>query len=217
MMEKTKCRRLITIQHSMGSLINGIKTDFVSRGSQTSRLRIDEVPALKDLYPALVSDSPTEATVPYPQISRPSKNDILLYLHSSGSTDFPKPIPMTNISAVHWCLTRKFRTDTRSYNMLRWVTTSRRSRPYQRSNSYPHRCCIRTIIPYFWFMRATVGANCVIDQRVNLSAHVLPKPLSGSYNTERSEYPGFRNQDEIERCDCRANLSSAMGIVAERC
>jgi acyl-coenzyme A synthetase/AMP-(fatty) acid ligase len=107
MMEKTKCSRLITTQHSLGSLIDAIKADFVCQGAEMGQLHIDEVPALKDLYPALVSNSPNEAAVPYPRTSRPSKDDILLYLHSSGSTGFPKPIPMTNISAIHWCLTRK--------------------------------------------------------------------------------------------------------------
>jgi len=119
MMEKTKCRRLITTQHSLGSLINGIKTDFVCQGAEMSQLHIDEVPALKDLYPALVSDLPNEAAVPYPQTSRPSKNDILFYLHSSGSTGFPKPIPMTNLTTIHWCLTRKSRNRLRGHEMLR--------------------------------------------------------------------------------------------------
>ena len=108
MMEKTNCRRLITTHHSLGSLIDGIKTGFVSQGTEMTQLQIDEVPALKDLYPTLVGDSSNEAFVPYPPpTSRPSENDILFYLHSSGSTGFPKPIPMTNLTTAHWCSTRK--------------------------------------------------------------------------------------------------------------
>jgi acyl-coenzyme A synthetase/AMP-(fatty) acid ligase len=108
MMEKVKCRRLITTHHSLGSLIDGIRTDFVSQGTETSELQIDEVPALKDLYPALVKNSLNEAIVPYPPPpSRSSENDILFYLHSSGSTGFPKPIPITNLISIRWFLTRE--------------------------------------------------------------------------------------------------------------
>ncbi|OJA19382.1 hypothetical protein AZE42_08273 [Rhizopogon vesiculosus] len=108
MMEKTNCHRLITTRNSLGSLIDGIKTDFASQGTETSQLQIDEVPALRDLYPALVRDSPNQAFFPYlPPTSRSSENDILFYLHSSGSTGFPKSIPMTNLTTIHWCLTRK--------------------------------------------------------------------------------------------------------------
>jgi acyl-coenzyme A synthetase/AMP-(fatty) acid ligase len=108
MMEKTKCRRLITTQHSLGSLIEGIRADFVSQDTETTQLQIDGVPALKDLYPALVKGSLDETIVSYPpSTSRSSENDILFYLHSSGSTGFPKPIPITNLISVRWFLTRE--------------------------------------------------------------------------------------------------------------
>jgi len=109
MMEKTKCRRLITTTHSLGSLIDEIKTSFVTQDAEAGQLQIDEVPVLRDLYPTLVGDAPNEPFSPYPPpILRSSKNDILFYLHSSGSTGFPKPIPMTNLTAIHWCTTRKY-------------------------------------------------------------------------------------------------------------
>ncbi|KAG1779119.1 putative aminoadipate reductase [Suillus placidus] len=106
MMQKTRCHRLITTRHSLTSLIDGIEADFVSRATQTSQLQIDEIPALKHLYPALVSGIPNEATVPFSsQASSSSENDVLFYLHSSGSTGFPKPIPISNLTAIHWCIT----------------------------------------------------------------------------------------------------------------
>lgn len=108
MMQKTKCRRLITTHHTLGPLIDGIQAEFVSHTPETSQLQIDEFPALKELYPALVKGSPNGAFVSYPlPASRPSENDILFYLHSSGSTGFPKPIPITNLTAVHWCMSGK--------------------------------------------------------------------------------------------------------------
>ncbi|KAG2133342.1 putative aminoadipate reductase [Suillus clintonianus] len=105
-MQKTKCRRLVTTHHSLSSLIDGIKAGIVSNGTETSQLQLDEIPALKGLYPALVTGSPDEDFLPYPpQASRSSQNDVLYYIHSSGSTGFPKPIPITNQSAIDWCAT----------------------------------------------------------------------------------------------------------------
>ncbi|KAG0702280.1 putative aminoadipate reductase [Suillus ampliporus] len=106
MMQKTKCCRVITTHHSLGSLIDGITADFVSHDTEMSQLQFDEMPALKDLYPTLVGGSPNEDFHTYPhQASRSSENDILYYLHSSGSTGFPKPIGTTNLTAIHWCAT----------------------------------------------------------------------------------------------------------------
>ncbi|KAG2076565.1 putative aminoadipate reductase [Suillus decipiens] len=106
MMQKTRCRRLITTGHSLASLIDEVKADFVPGATETSHLQIDEIPALKDLYPALVGGTPNEEFVPYTSPGSPSsENDVLFYLHSSGSTGFPKAIPISNLTAVHWCLT----------------------------------------------------------------------------------------------------------------
>jgi acyl-coenzyme A synthetase/AMP-(fatty) acid ligase len=108
MMEKTKCHRLITTHSSLGPLIDGVKADFVSHDTETGQLQINEILALKDLYPDLIRGSPNGEFVPYPlPASRSSQDDILVYIHSSGSTGFPKPIPITNLSIIHWCTTRK--------------------------------------------------------------------------------------------------------------
>ncbi|KAG2068654.1 putative aminoadipate reductase [Suillus decipiens] len=105
MMQKIGCRRLITSGH-LASLIDGVKAGFVSSAIETSQLQIDEVPALKELYPTLVSGAPNEAIVSYSSLALPpSENGVLFYLHSSGSTGFPKPIPISNLNAIHWCTT----------------------------------------------------------------------------------------------------------------
>ncbi|KAG2060872.1 putative aminoadipate reductase [Suillus hirtellus] len=106
MMQKTKCCRLITTQHSLASLIDGVKAGFVSHDTQTSQLQIDEIPALKHLYPALAGGTPDEDIVPHSSLGLPwSKHEVLFYLHSSGSTGFPKPIPISNSTVIHWCIT----------------------------------------------------------------------------------------------------------------
>ncbi|KAG1835183.1 putative aminoadipate reductase [Suillus variegatus] len=102
MMQKTGCCRLITTRHSLASLIDGVEASLVS----ATQLQIDEIPTLEHLYPSFVSGTPNEAVVPYSSLASPSSwNDVLFYLHSSGSTGFPKPIPVTNLTATHWCIT----------------------------------------------------------------------------------------------------------------
>ncbi|KAG2076580.1 putative aminoadipate reductase [Suillus decipiens] len=106
MMQKTGCRRLITTKHSLTSLIDGVKASFVSGATETRQLQVDEIPALKDLYPELVIGTPNGDIVSYSSLgSPPSDNDVLFYLHSSGSTGLPKPIPISNLTAAHWCIT----------------------------------------------------------------------------------------------------------------
>ncbi|KAG1905243.1 putative aminoadipate reductase [Suillus fuscotomentosus] len=105
MMQKTRCCRLITTQHSLASLIDGVKAGFVSHDTQTSPLQIDEIPALKHLYPALAGGTPDENIIPHSLGLPWSKYEVLFYLHSSGSTGFPKPIPISNLTAIHWCIT----------------------------------------------------------------------------------------------------------------
>ncbi|KAG1900203.1 putative aminoadipate reductase [Suillus fuscotomentosus] len=104
MMQKTNCRRLVTTDHSLGSLIDGIKAGSLSQGTNASQLQLDMMPTLKDLYPVLGTGSPDENFLPYPpQASRSSPDDILYYLHSSGSTGFPKAIPTTHQTIIGWC------------------------------------------------------------------------------------------------------------------
>ncbi|KAH0833861.1 putative aminoadipate reductase [Lanmaoa asiatica] len=98
MMQKTGCRRLIATCHSLGPLLDGISAAL-------PELQIEDPPALAYAYPELGKELESTPFVPYPDAEeRPHKDDIMYYLHSSGSTGFPKPIPMTNLSAVHWCI-----------------------------------------------------------------------------------------------------------------
>ncbi|KAF9228211.1 acetyl-CoA synthetase-like protein [Gyrodon lividus] len=106
MMQKTGCCRLIVTQHSLGHLVDGIRTELASLDDGSIQLRIEEPPALAYAYPKFGNEAASVPFVPYPKAQqRPVNNDIMYYLHSSGSTGFPKPIPITYGTAVHWCLT----------------------------------------------------------------------------------------------------------------
>ncbi|KAH7882112.1 putative aminoadipate reductase [Phlebopus sp. FC_14] len=104
MLQKTGCKRLITTSHSLASLLDGIRTELTAAGK--TPLQIEDLPTLVYAYPDLANEIAGSPFVPYPKAKdRPAGSDVMYYLHSSGSTGFPKPIPITYLIAVHWCIT----------------------------------------------------------------------------------------------------------------
>jgi hypothetical protein len=169
------------------------------------------------LYPTLIRGSYLGTFVPYPPpTSRSSENDILFYLHSSGSTGFPKPIPMTNLSTIHWCLTRKSPKHLQQ-TVLRQSAISMHSRPHRRSNSYPHLRCILATIPCSGCNCSAAHAHRIPRHRVHILAHIFPRPLGGPYNSHLTKYPRLCTKDEIKCFVGRARLPRAMGIFSQCC
>ncbi|KZP08006.1 hypothetical protein FIBSPDRAFT_939222 [Athelia psychrophila] len=67
-------------------------------------LSIQEIPYLAQCYPTLSHVTTANAFTPYSAPSVPPEMDeVVLILHSSGSTGFPKPIPHTNQEMLGWC------------------------------------------------------------------------------------------------------------------
>ncbi|PCH38880.1 hypothetical protein WOLCODRAFT_167675 [Wolfiporia cocos MD-104 SS10] len=64
------------------------------------------IPTLADVFPAF-SASPSAAArklIPYPTLWHAAALDVpVLYLHSSSSTGFPKPIPQMRHTLLQWC------------------------------------------------------------------------------------------------------------------
>ncbi|KAJ3555779.1 hypothetical protein NM688_g2383 [Phlebia brevispora] len=105
MLEKTSCHRIIT-QSSLSPLISEVKADLEKKGYA---LQVDELPALQDVFPELstktngMKRNETKELKPYPSRTKPvDMNAPLTYLHSSGSTGFPKPIPQTQNTFLSW-------------------------------------------------------------------------------------------------------------------
>ncbi|KAJ6514511.1 hypothetical protein C8R47DRAFT_962145, partial [Mycena vitilis] len=66
-------------------------------------LTIHEIPLLGQLYPHLGHESTRHAFVPYPSpANRTPLDNTAMCLHSSGSTGFPKCIPETHRSLIHY-------------------------------------------------------------------------------------------------------------------
>ncbi|KAH9951150.1 hypothetical protein B0H21DRAFT_855734, partial [Amylocystis lapponica] len=110
MLERSNCHRVV-VQPAYVALVDDARALLPSH-----HIRLDTLPALADVLPTL-SPSTASLTVPapppYPAPARaPSPTDVLLYLHSSGSTGHPKPIPQTHATLRTWCT-------------LPWATASR--------------------------------------------------------------------------------------------
>jgi acyl-CoA synthetase (AMP-forming)/AMP-acid ligase II len=99
MLQKISCHRVLVTGASLSSLLAGITsltpTDFP--------FSVKEIPTLAQCYPYLGRETYHDTFVPYPALQKPQgMDDVILYIHSSGSTGFPKPIPQTNTTLLHW-------------------------------------------------------------------------------------------------------------------
>ncbi|TFK74139.1 putative aminoadipate reductase [Pluteus cervinus] len=102
LLQKTSCHRLITTQSTLKPLLDGIKSQ-IAEMQPSFRLQIDEAPNVLSIYPELggkVDEDPLPLW-PHPAV-RPKDEDICFYLHSSGSTGFPKPISLPHRNLVQW-------------------------------------------------------------------------------------------------------------------
>ncbi|KIJ09827.1 hypothetical protein PAXINDRAFT_17112 [Paxillus involutus ATCC 200175] len=99
MMEKTDCSRIITLHHAHHLLVGGIHEELAGR----EPIIIDELPTLAYAFPKLGYEAESDPHDPYPAAaSRPDLDRPAMYLHSSGSTGFPKPIPHSYKVQIHW-------------------------------------------------------------------------------------------------------------------
>ncbi|KAJ7095660.1 putative aminoadipate reductase [Mycena epipterygia] len=113
MLRKTACHRLIATCLTLDTLLVGIKQEMNALDPDF-HLTIEEIPLLAQIYPNLGVETQEDPFEPYPASAQPSIDDICLYLHSSGSTGFPKAIPETHRALVQWT-TLAFFTDMRDY------------------------------------------------------------------------------------------------------
>jgi acyl-CoA synthetase (AMP-forming)/AMP-acid ligase II len=94
MLKTVSSHRLIVTESSLEALVKDVKEELDSSGYA---LEIQELPLLIDIYPYLARESKSDAFEPLPPSSRvESPDDVVLYIHSSGSTGLPKSIPMRN-------------------------------------------------------------------------------------------------------------------------
>ncbi|KII87501.1 hypothetical protein PLICRDRAFT_257848 [Plicaturopsis crispa FD-325 SS-3] len=105
LLRNTNCHRIIVTRSSLRALFDEIEVEIATKG-EPFELEISEAPAFDLLYPCLGRETSSDPFDEYPEPAldrRPKLSDILLYLHSSGSTGFPKPIPQSHLSMIQWC------------------------------------------------------------------------------------------------------------------
>jgi acyl-coenzyme A synthetase/AMP-(fatty) acid ligase len=94
MLRKISSHRLIATTTSLGSLLEDVKKELAAADYA---LEIQELPAFPDIYPRFTHESIQD---PFEPMALPSRdtymNEIVLYLHTSGTTGFPKIIPWTH-------------------------------------------------------------------------------------------------------------------------
>lgn len=105
-MEKTNSRRIIS-DNSLNALTSSIESQFSAKGGSVN---VVALPSLQSIFPAINEDDPNQTpdVLPYPPSATvPQPNDLVFYVHSSGSTGFPKPIPQTQKTLLQWSQIRK--------------------------------------------------------------------------------------------------------------
>jgi acyl-coenzyme A synthetase/AMP-(fatty) acid ligase len=99
MLQKISCHRVLTTRASLSPLLASI----TSLTPADFPFSIEEIPTLAQCYPYLGRETYNDTFVPYPALQKPQDmDDVILYIHSSGSTGLPKAIPQTNTTVLHW-------------------------------------------------------------------------------------------------------------------
>lgn len=100
MLQRTSCHCIIT-QPMFQPVVNTVRSKLEANNFI---LRVEELPALGHIFPRFCETSSAAMVESFPPISRTiSSEDIVVYLHSSGSTGFPKPIPQRHRAMIQWC------------------------------------------------------------------------------------------------------------------
>ncbi|KII90242.1 hypothetical protein PLICRDRAFT_40443 [Plicaturopsis crispa FD-325 SS-3] len=101
LLRKTQCHQLL-VSPSTHSLIEAIRSELAA-DTEPFELTLTEVPSLSRIYPRLCAERAEDPFIEYPPPKeRPLLDDIIYYIHSSGSTGFPKAIPQTSRVIHDW-------------------------------------------------------------------------------------------------------------------
>ncbi|KIK64221.1 hypothetical protein GYMLUDRAFT_40511 [Collybiopsis luxurians FD-317 M1] len=99
LIRKTSVHRLITTQATLQNLVDGLKAEIQASDPEYV-LTIEEAPSVREVFPVLGRERKEDPFDPF--ISNWESGESLkdsdkgIYLHSSGSTGFPKPILFTH-------------------------------------------------------------------------------------------------------------------------
>lgn len=102
LLKASSCHAVISTQVTLRGLLQGVRAEL-STTYPDFDLDIWEAPTLNEIYPKLGSETVDDSFTPYPPSpTRAALTDVAIYLHSSGSTGFPKCIPQSHMIMVEW-------------------------------------------------------------------------------------------------------------------
>ncbi|KAJ7647851.1 hypothetical protein FB45DRAFT_732988, partial [Roridomyces roridus] len=98
----SSCHDIVATCVTLAPLLDRLRT-HIADVDPAYGLNIQEMPAFQKIYPHLGIETSAHAFKPYPQPQNPPDvDDICMYIHSSGSTGFPKAIPQRFCILPHW-------------------------------------------------------------------------------------------------------------------
>lgn len=102
LLRASSCHRIIATCATLEPLLASVKK-HIAEVDPEFELKIEEVPSLEQVYPNLGTETANCSFQPYPpESSEASLDDIALYLHSSGTTGFPRAVGQTNRMLKQW-------------------------------------------------------------------------------------------------------------------
>ncbi|KAJ7470077.1 hypothetical protein B0H11DRAFT_2434091, partial [Mycena galericulata] len=102
LLRASSCHRMLATCVTLAPLLTAIRK-HIAAVDPNFALTIDEIPLLGHMYPSIGLENLANPFQPYlTQIPRPSLDDIGLYMHSSGSTGFPKAVTQTHRALMQW-------------------------------------------------------------------------------------------------------------------
>ncbi|KAH8102928.1 hypothetical protein BXZ70DRAFT_927267 [Cristinia sonorae] len=120
MLEKTGCRKVV-VQPALSALSAAVQFVMAQKGEA---IELVQLPELHAIFPTIGAKGSERNVDPYPEnVVAGKQDDIVLYLHSSGSTGFPKPIPQTNTTILQWASCDCLRICGREHH-VRWAAAA---------------------------------------------------------------------------------------------
>ncbi|KAJ7052216.1 putative aminoadipate reductase [Mycena amicta] len=98
LLKSTNAHHILTTRGSLSQTIDPLTADILAQKPPYA-LSVHEIPTLTQLYPVLGQETPQDSFTPYPTAKTPL-DEVAFYLHSSGSTGLPKPIPLSHRSLI---------------------------------------------------------------------------------------------------------------------
>ncbi|KAJ7045269.1 hypothetical protein C8F04DRAFT_1344072 [Mycena alexandri] len=102
LLNNTSSHRVLTTKGSLSKTMDALSTDLATK-NPPYQLSMEEIPLLGQIYPHLGHETTEHPFVPYPgPTTRTALDEVALYVHSSGSTGFPKSIPATHRTLIQY-------------------------------------------------------------------------------------------------------------------